>query len=67
MKKFYRSKSDRKIAGIFGGLGAYFNVDSTWFRLAYLLLAVATGIVPAIIIYIIGAIVIPEENNGAPR
>lgn len=34
MKKLYKSKTDKKICGVCGGLGEYFNVDSTIIRLA---------------------------------
>ena len=58
MKKLYRSKTDKKICGVCGGLGEYFNVDSTIIRLAaVLLIFMEVGILA----YIISAIVIPEE------
>lgn len=58
MKKLYKSKTDRKICGVCGGLGEYFNVDSTLIRLAAVLLAFMGG---RILAYIIAAIIIPEE------
>ena len=58
MKKLYRSKTDKKICGVCGGLGEYFNVDSTIIRLAaVLLIFMEVGILA----YIIAAIIIPEE------
>lgn len=39
MKKLYRSNTDKKICGVCGGLGEYFNVDSTLIRLAAVFLA----------------------------
>lgn len=58
MKKLYRSKTDRKICGVCGGLGEYFNIDSTLIRLAaVLLIFMEVGILA----YIIAAIIIPEE------
>lgn len=63
MKKFYRSKTDRRISGICGGLGKYFGVDSNLLRLALILVAFVTGVVPAIVGYIIAAIIIPEEGE----
>lgn len=33
MKKLYRSRKDRKIAGVCGGIAEYFNIDSTLVRL----------------------------------
>ena len=58
MKKLYRSKTDKKICGVCGGLGEYFNVDSTLIRLAAVLLAFMEV---GILAYIIAAIIIPEE------
>ena len=58
MKKLYKSKMDRKICGVCGGLGEYFNVDSTIIRLAaVLLIFMEVGILA----YLVAAIVIPEE------
>lgn len=58
MKKLYRSKTDKKICGVCGGLGEYFNVDSTLIRLTAVLLAFMEV---GILAYIIAAIIIPEE------
>ena len=35
-----RSKAERVIAGVCGGLGRYFGVDPVWFRLAFIILAI---------------------------
>ena len=64
MKKLYRSKTDKKICGVCGGLGEYFNVDSTLIRLAAVLLAFWGG---GILAYIIAAIIIPEELTNEPN
>jgi len=59
VKRLYRSKTDRRIAGVCGGLAAYFNLDPTLVRLlAVLGLILAGGTFWA---YIIMAIVIPNE------
>jgi phage shock protein PspC (stress-responsive transcriptional regulator) len=47
------------IAGICGGLGEMFSVDPTLLRLALVLLCVFTGIVPFVLIYIVGWLIIP--------
>jgi phage shock protein C len=62
-QRLYRSKSDRMISGVCGGLGKYFNVDSTLIRLIFLLLAVFGG--GGVILYIILAIIMPEEGSTA--
>lgn len=59
MKKLYRSKTDRKIAGVAGGLSEYFNIDPTIVRIGFILLALPGG--PSILIYFLLWLVIPEE------
>ena len=58
-KRLYRSINDRQIAGVCGGLAEYFEVDPTIVRLVFVALALVGG--PGILLYIIMAIVIPEE------
>lgn len=57
-----RSRSDRMIAGVSGGLGRYFGVDSTLVRLAFVLLVVAGG--GGILVYLVAWLLIPEEAEG---
>jgi phage shock protein C len=59
MKRLYRSRTDRMIAGICGGMGAVYNTDPTLIRLGLVFLGLATGIVPLLVAYIVGAIIIP--------
>ena len=61
MKKLYRSTVDKMLAGIFGGLGDYFEVDSTILRLIYVLLTAFTGVIPGVVAYIVCAIIIPKH------
>ena len=55
-----RSRSDRRIAGVCGGLGTYFGVDSTVIRILFVLLALPGGI-PGTLLYLILWVVMPEE------
>lgn len=59
-KRLYRSAADRKICGVCGGLAEYFGLDSTLVRLAFIALAVL-GFSTGIILYILAAIVMPEQ------
>ena len=63
MKKLYRSKNNRRISGVCGGLGEVFGVDPNVFRLGSVLVALATGIIPVVITYIIARIILPEGNQ----
>ena len=59
MKTLYRSRTDRMVAGICGGMGAVYDIDPMLIRLGLVFLGLATGIVPALVAYIVGAIIIP--------
>lgn len=60
---FRRSPTDKKIAGLFGGLGASFGIDATYLRLGFILLAVVTGVFPAVIAYAIGWMITVEGDS----
>lgn len=51
------------MAGVLGGLGKYFGVDSVLLRVLYALLALLVGSAPAVAAYIVAAIIIPEEGD----
>lgn len=59
IKKLYRSTEHKAIAGILGGVAEYFQIDPVLPRLMFVLITLATGVFPAVIVYIIGWIVIP--------
>ena len=60
-KKLYRSEKNKIIAGVFGGLGKYANVDPVLLRLIWVLIAVFTGFVPGLITYLLAIIIIPKK------
>ena len=60
-----RSKSDRVVGGVCGGLGRYFGVDPVWFRLAFIILAIGGG--SGVLFYVIAWIVLPEEGDDSAR
>lgn len=63
MKRLVRSKTDRKISGICGGLGVYFGIDSTIIRVILVVLLIFTGIFPMILLYFILTCIIPLETD----
>jgi phage shock protein C len=63
MKKIYRSQEDKKIAGILGGLGELFDIDPTLLRLLFVFIGLATGIIPLIVAYLVGWIIIPPGKK----
>jgi phage shock protein C len=60
-KKLHRSKDDRWLAGVCGGLGEYFNIDGTLIRVLFILFGFAVG--GGFLIYIILWIIMPEAPD----
>lgn len=58
-KKLYKSKTDRKVCGVCGGIAEYFNMDPTIIRVLFLLLIIFAG--GGLLAYIICALIMPEE------
>ncbi len=57
-----RSKNNRIVAGVAGGLGEFFGISAFWFRLA-LIIALIPGGVPGIMIYAILWIIMPSAGR----
>ncbi|MDR0906471.1 MAG: PspC domain-containing protein [Oscillospiraceae bacterium] len=57
-KELRRSGTDKKLAGVCGGLAEYFNISSTLVRLIVVLLALAYG--GGLLAYILAALIIPK-------
>jgi phage shock protein C len=57
-----RSRTDKMIAGVCGGLAKWLEIDPTVVRILYLLGTFFTGAVPGILIYIVLAVVMPQET-----
>lgn len=60
-KRIYRSKTDRMIGGVCGGVAKYLNVDPVIIRIAWALAFFAGG--TGVVAYIVGWIIIPEDPN----
>ena len=61
MRKIYLSRENRKIAGVFGGLGETFDIDPTVLRLLWIFTALVTGFFAATIVYLIAWWVLLEK------
>lgn len=59
-KALRRSRSNRVLAGVCGGLEEFFGLDAFWFRLAFLV-ALLPGGVPGIVLYLIMWVIVPAE------
>jgi phage shock protein C len=64
MKKFYLSKTDKKLMGVCGGLSEMTGIDSTLIRLTLIFLCLITAIMPLVVTYIVAAIIAPEKPAG---
>jgi phage shock protein C len=59
-----RSRSERVIAGVCGGIGRYLGVDPVLLRIAFIVLALANGL--GVIAYVVAWVAIPEEGPDQP-
>lgn len=64
-RRLYRSRTDRVLAGLCGGIGEYFGFDPSLVRLVTVLVAILTGILPLLVVYIVAALIVPERGDGA--
>jgi phage shock protein C len=64
-RRLYRSRTDTILGGVAAGLASYLNTDPALVRIAWAILVPLTG-GAALIAYIVGWIVVPEEPRGMP-
>jgi phage shock protein C len=55
-----RSRDNRMVAGVCGGLAEFYGISAFWFRLAFLI-ALIPGGVPGILVYLIMVMIVPNE------
>lgn len=58
-KRLYKSKTNKTIAGVCGGIGEYFGIDPTIIRLIWVAFCLAGG--SGILAYVIACFIIPDE------
>ncbi len=61
VKRLYRSRRERMIGGVCGGLAEYLNTDPTLIRVIFALVTLFTGGVGGILVYLALLLIIPEE------
>ncbi|KPL17064.1 MAG: hypothetical protein AMJ92_12195 [candidate division Zixibacteria bacterium SM23_81] len=61
-KRLYRSRKDRKLAGVCGGIGEYFDVDPVLIRLLWIFFTLAGG--GGVLAYLIAWLVVPEAPES---
>ncbi|MBP1465350.1 PspC domain-containing protein [Candidatus Chloroploca sp. M-50] len=61
IRRITRSRNERVVAGVAGGLGAFFNIDPMFVRLAFLVLAFINGI--GGVLYLVLWLIVPNEDS----
>jgi phage shock protein C len=62
-----RSRTNRQIAGVVGGLADYFGVDSTLLRVIYVVGSIVSAAFPGLLVYLLLWLLMPEaEDSAAP-
>ena len=62
-RRFFRSKKNKMIAGICGGIAETWDIDPTVVRLITVLVCFLTGLLPGLVIYCIGWTIIPQASE----
>lgn len=60
-KKLYRSRTNKKLFGVCGGLAEYFDIDPTVLRLILVLAVICAGV--GLVAYLVAALIIPVNPN----
>jgi len=63
MKRVYRSRTDKKIFGICGGIGEAYDIDPNLIRIVVVFLALSTGLLPMIVTYIVARFLVPPADR----
>ncbi len=63
MKTLRRSRRNRMIAGVCGGLGEYFDTDPTLVRIIYVVLSVVSVAFPGILVYLLLWVITPVADS----
>ncbi|NCC34632.1 MAG: PspC domain-containing protein [Chloroflexia bacterium] len=61
IRRITRSRNERVVAGVAGGLGAFFNIDPMFVRLAFIVLAFINGI--GGVLYLVLWLIVPNEDS----
>ena len=62
MKRVFRDSFNGILGGVCSGLGEYFEIDPVLLRIVWTVIAVFTGFIPGIIVYIIALFIVPQRS-----
>ena len=63
-QRLSRSDSDRMLAGVCGGLAAYFELDATVVRLVWAGVTAFTAVIPGVLVYLLFVVIVPAGDTG---
>ncbi len=58
-----RSRTNRQIAGVVGGMASYLGVDATLLRVIYVVASIVSAAFPGLLVYVLLWLLIPEAGN----
>ena len=61
MKRLYLSDTDKKLAGVCGGVAEYLEIDPTVARLLVVVLDLLTGVIPGLFVYLVAWMIMPRK------
>jgi phage shock protein PspC (stress-responsive transcriptional regulator) len=64
-KKLYRSRDNRMVAGVLGGIAEHFGWDATMIRVAFVLLSIISAAFPGGLVYLVMWLIIPDAGSEA--
>jgi phage shock protein C len=59
-----RSRTNRQVAGVVGGLAEYFRVDPTLLRVIYVVGSIVSAAFPGLLVYLLLWLIVPEAEDG---
>lgn len=65
-RRLRRSRNDRWVGGVCGGIAEYLNMDATLVRVAVVIIALVTAAVPVAAIYLLMMLLVPEADSPQP-
>lgn len=60
-----RSRSDRMVAGVIGGLAKYFGIDSSLARVLYVVGSIVSAAFPGALVYVLMWAIVPKEDEAS--
>ena len=63
-KRLYRSRADRQLAGVLGGVAEYFGLDPSLVRIGFVVVTFFTGCIPGVFFYITMRVIVPAAAEA---